>query len=604
MKQASARWLDSWKDRVVHVAGPLFLCLAALGCQAFRTGPTPTAPAPTRPTVRATVTVSLPTPPPGATLTAMVEAYRKTRTPHTAGLPTTSPIPTQAEEPAAPTPTTPVSVPSIRLVPEMTEPGTSVEVHGTGWQPADEISVGIGATIDQAEMTDSLSTANADGTFVTTLTVPAGWTGMDAVVIAQSPDGRRRASVRLYLVSPTETAPPPTPSVTATSPPTATPTPTFKGWRGEYYDNSTLSGDPKRVRDDSVIDFDWGQGAPAADVPADAFSVRWTRQIDFPPGGYEFDVEVDDGVRVFIDDQLVLDEWKVTSTTSYKFQQVLEGSTEIRVEYFDAGGNATIRFQWRYLGRYPNWRAAYYDNPSLLGTPVIVRNDIDVDFEWGGGSPAPQVPPDNFSARWTRIAPFDAGNHRFHAQADDGVRVWVGSRLLIDEWHTSTGEEDYVGDIYLSSGEREIRVEYYEGGGKAEVHVWWENLDAYTSWRGAYYANRSLSGQPAFVRDDADIDFDWGKGGPDEIGPDDFSVRWTDRRGFETATYRFFAKHDDGVRVWADSRLVIDEWYETGPVTNRHDVELSGSSHEIRVEYFEATGEASVHVWWELAPYR
>lgn len=604
MKQASARWLDSGKERIVHVAGPLFLSLVALGCQAFRTGQTPTAPAPTRPVTQTTVTVSLPTPPSGATLTAMVEAYRKTRTPPTAGPPTTSPIPTHAQEAAAPTPTTPVSVPSIRLVPEVTEPGTSVEVHGTGWQPADEISVGIGASIEQAEMTDSRGMAGADGTFATRLAVPAGWAGMDVVVIAQSADGQRRATARLYLLIPTETAPPPTPSVTPTSPPAATPTPEFKGWRGEYYDNSKLSGDPKWVRDDGVIDFDWGQGAPATDVPADAFSVRWTRQIDFPPGGYAFDVEVDDGVRVFIDGQLVLDEWKVTSTTSYEFQQVLDGSTAIQVEYFDAGGNATIRFQWRYLGRYPNWRAAYYDNPSLSGSPVIVRNDLDVDFEWGGGSPAPQIPPDNFSARWTRIASFDAGHHRFHAQADDGVRVWVGSQLLIDQWHTSTGEEDYVADIYLSSGSREIRVEYYEAGGKAEVHVWWENLDAYTSWRGAYYDHRSLSGQPIFTRDDADIDFDWEAGGPDDIGPDDFSVQWTDRRGFETATYRFFARHDDGVRVWVDSRLVIDEWYETGPVTYRRDVEITGSPHELRVEYFGATGEASIRVWWELAPYR
>jgi len=77
MKQESARWLDGWKDRIVYVTGPLFLSLVALGCQAFRTGQTPTVPAPTRPAMQATVTVILPTPPPAATLTAMVEAYRK-----------------------------------------------------------------------------------------------------------------------------------------------------------------------------------------------------------------------------------------------------------------------------------------------------------------------------------------------------------------------------------------------------------------------------------------------------------------------------------------------------------------------------------------------
>lgn len=594
-----------WPARIARCVGPLLL-LSAVGCQALRTGPTPTMPAPTSPIRRPTVTVVLPTPPPGATLTAMVEAYRKTRTPRSqsAEPEVATPLPTVTRQPVTDASPTPISGPSIRVVPEVSEPGSSVQVHGSGWQPAEEITVGFGATIDQAEMTGSRHIAGGDGSFAALVRVPAGWTGMDAIVVAQSMDGRRRAVARLYVVIPTQTPPPPSPSPSATSPSPATATPSFKGWRGEYYGNPELAGNPTRVRDDDAIDFEWGDGAPAAGLPADAFSARWTRMIDFPPGGYQFDVRVDDGVRVFIDDQLVLDEWHITSTTSYEFQQVLQGPTEIRVEYFDAGGNATISLEWHYLGRYPNWRAAYYDNRTLSGPAEIIRNDIDIDFSWGTGSPAPQIPPDNFSARWTRIVSFDAGTHRFHAQADDGVRVWVADHLIIDEWHTSTGETDYVADIYLSSGSREVRVEYYEAGGKAEVHVWWENLDAYVGWRGAYYDNRWLSGRPALVRDDGEIDFDWGEDGPDGVGPDDFSVRWTDRRGFETAAYRFFAEHDDGVRVWVDSRLVLDAWYETGPVTHRREVELTGSSHEVRVEYFEATGRASVRVWWELAPYR
>ncbi len=594
---------------LLAIALPLLLWLS-VGCGKFRAEPTPTMPALTLPVTPATATIVLPTPPPGATLTAMVEAYRRTRTP--AGIRTlvaaTSPAgestPTETPQPALTPSPSPSAGPTIHVVPEVSEPGAFVEVRGAGWQPAEEIEVGIGPTIDQAEMTGSLGIARADGTFSATLFVPASLTSMDAVIIAQSLDGQRRAVARLYLVSPTETVPPPPPSPTRPPKPTATPTPKFKGWRGEYYDNVKFKGSPARIRDDSSIDFDWGQSAPMEGVPADAFSVRWTRQIDFPAGGYRFNVEVDDGVRVFIDDQLVLDAWKITSTASYEFQQVLDGPTEIRVEYFDAGGNATIKFMWQYLGRYPNWRAEYYDNSSLSGKPALVRDDIAVDFNWGADRPAPQVPPDNFSVRWTRTVSFDAGTHRFHAQADDGVRVWVNDELIIDEWHTSTGEMDYVADIYLSSGSREIRIEYYEAGGKAEVHVWWENLDAYVGWRGAYYDNRTLSGAPAFVRDDPDIDFDWGKGSPDDVGPDNFSVRWTDRRGFGSATYRFFAEHDDGVRVWVGDQLVIDEWYETGPVTHRGDVELTAGFHEVRVEYFEATGEASIRVWWELTPYR
>ena len=138
----------------------------------------------------------------------------------------------------------------------------------------------------------------------------------------------------------------------------------------------------------------------------------------------------------------------------------------------------------------------------------------------------------------------------------------------------SLSTSGYSTEMYLNRGNHDIRVEYYEGSGKAEVHVWWENLDAYPDWRGAYYDNRNLAGQPAFVRNDVDIDFDWGDDGPRDIGPDNFSIRWTNHRWnvFENGIYRFSARHDDGVRIWVDNKLVLDQWYETAPVTDYADI--------------------------------
>lgn len=538
----------------------------------------------------------------------MVESYRLTRTPGVIQSPTSTP--TTGDEPA-PTATasataTTVSGPAIYLVPEVIEPGNPVEVRGTNWQPDETVALSIGAEIESAQLTGTNGAVRGDGTFAATVNVPATWSSDNAVIIAESIDAQRRAVARLYLLNPTVTAPPTTiPSLTPTPmpAPSATPTPAFRRWRGAYYDNSSLQDQPLLVRDDNLIDFAWGEGAPADIVPADDFSVRWTRQVDFLAGGYRFEVTADDGVRVFLDDQLVLDEWEITSTTSYEFQRVLDGLTDVRVEYFDAGGNATIRFQWQYLGRYPNWRGAYYDNRTLSGSPVVVRDDIAVDFDWGGDSPAPQVPPDNFSARWTRTATVDAGTHRFHARADDGVRVWVDDRLIIDEWHISTGDTAYSGDVYLSRGDHDVEVEYYEAGGGAKVSVWWENLDAYPDWHAAYFDNRTLTGPPAYVRNDLDIDFNWGTESPDDVGPDDFSIQWTDRRDFfESGVYRFHAQHDDGVRVWVDGQLIIDEWYETGPVTDQADVSLTAGRHDLRVDYFEASGGASIRVWWEMRP--
>ena len=68
---------------------------------------------------------------------------------------------------------------------------------------------------------------------------------------------------------------------------------TFAGWEGRYYDNAEFRGGPALVRDDSAIDFDWGEGAPADWMPADNFSAVWTRQLTFAPGYYRFNVRGD-----------------------------------------------------------------------------------------------------------------------------------------------------------------------------------------------------------------------------------------------------------------------------------------------------------------------
>ena len=59
---------------------------------------------------------------------------------------------------------------------------------------------------------------------------------------------------------------------------------TFQGWEGRYYDNAELRGGPALIRDGAAVNFDWGEGAPADWLPADNFSVVWTRQINFSPG--------------------------------------------------------------------------------------------------------------------------------------------------------------------------------------------------------------------------------------------------------------------------------------------------------------------------------
>ena len=107
----------------------------------------------------------------------------------------------------------------------------------------------------------------------------------------------------------------------------------------EYFDNSSLSGEPVLTRSDAAIDFDWGAGAPSFAVPFDRFSTRWTRTKAYSAGTYRFTVTGDDGIRVLVDGTPVVDGWAYQAPTTYTADVPLpEGEHTVVVEYFEHTG--------------------------------------------------------------------------------------------------------------------------------------------------------------------------------------------------------------------------------------------------------------------------
>jgi len=117
-------------------------------------------------------------------------------------------------------------------------------------------------------------------------------------------------------------------------------------------------------------------------------------------------------------------------------------------------------------------RAEYFANMQLQGTPVLTRVDPVIDFNWGMKSPSPQVPDDHFSARWSGIlTPKTAGRYQLVVRSDDGARVYLDNRLIIDDWREH-GAENHLAAVTLEAGHPyAIRVEYFENTGEAQVHL-------------------------------------------------------------------------------------------------------------------------------------
>lgn len=251
-------------------------------------------------------------------------------------------------------------------------------------------------------------------------------------------------------------------------------------WVGRFWNNKNLSGEPVLTRFENTIDFRWGGGSPDPAVNDDNFSAQWTRRVYFPAGTYRFTATMDDAMRVYIDNSLVMDYWYDSQEHTATVDRFMsEGEHDIKVDYYEAGGVATAIFNWQLIGAgggggggsfYPNWKGEYFTNPTLSGAPALVRDDRYLSHNWGTGSPAPGIPADNFSVRWTRTYSVVPGTYRLTVTSDDGSRVFVNDQLLLDNWRTQATTTATA--VVTSAGNSfNARVEYFDSWGDALIDV-------------------------------------------------------------------------------------------------------------------------------------
>jgi len=173
------------------------------------------------------------------------------------------------------------------------------------------------------------------------------------------------------------------------------------GLTGDYYDNIDFTAFVL-TRVDATVNFNWGTGSPDPSIGVDTFSVRWTGQVEpLYSETYTFYTTSDDGVRLWVDSQLVVDSWIDQSPTEHSGTIALTGGVkyDIQIDFYENGGGAVAELRWssgsqakEIIPQSQLYESAAPQPPGQASSPSPGNGatdvSVDADISWSAGSGA------------------------------------------------------------------------------------------------------------------------------------------------------------------------------------------------------------------------
>ncbi|HLK56366.1 MAG TPA: PA14 domain-containing protein [Chthonomonadaceae bacterium] len=128
---------------------------------------------------------------------------------------------------------------------------------------------------------------------------------------------------------------------------------TGDGLTGNYFNNINLNGNPTTVQVDPTVNFNWNGNSPTTNIPRTRWSARWTGKVQALCGGvYTFQTITDDGVRLWVNGQLIIDNWTDHAPTTDTGTITLAAGQkyDIKLEYYQNGGGSVMQLFWSDMG--------------------------------------------------------------------------------------------------------------------------------------------------------------------------------------------------------------------------------------------------------------
>ncbi|CAH1201555.1 hypothetical protein PAECIP111893_01653 [Paenibacillus plantiphilus] len=353
------------------------------------------------------------------------------------------------------------------------------------------------------------------------------------------------------------------------------------GLYAEYYNNADLT-DLVMTRVDGKIDFDWGWDSPAAGVDPDTFSVRWSGEVlPLYSETYDFTALGNDGVRLWVDGQLIIDDWNDNPYSNVNTGSIsLTGGQkyDIVMEFYDDTDYAITRLYWSSPSQSYGLVAKRQFYPAVPASSLAAPTGLTATA--GVGS---------VSLSWTASVGATAYNVK-RSTTSGGPYVTIASNV--------TGTSRY--DIVPNNMTYYYVVSAVDGPEESANSTQASATVEANGLRGAYFNNMDFT-SPMAERTDANINFNWGTGSPASgVDPDTFSVRWKGLiKPQYTETYTFYTNTDDGVRLYVNNVLVIDNWTDHALTENSGTITLTaGQKYNIKLEYYDNVFDAVVQLSW------
>jgi hypothetical protein len=425
-----------------------------------------------------------------------------------------------------------------------------------------------------------------------------------------------------------------------------------------YFDQGSslpnLAGrNPDNVR---VVDRVWygtTSGAWSGFSRSDQFAVRWTGFLDIKSAGvYNLWIQSDDGSKLYIDNQLVVNNDGLHGMKTMSADKNLAvGEHTLRLEMFEKGGGAGMLFKFKGPDSGNTW--SYGQNFIYYGkgaSSALTSGFMEKVFYFSQGSNLPDLngrkadmvrttqrvwypstgsawpgyrTADNFAVRWTGFLNIKGtGSYTFSVSSDDGAKLYIDDSMLVDNdgLHAMRTKE---AARQLSADEHSLQLDFFEKGGGAGMQFQFKGPDTNNAWSyGAshinyvkkkglsskvkygwkeelYYVSPSCSmpnldgRRPDSVMDRPGYIWFGGNGAkwPGNTRAHNFAARWTGILDVKKAgTYTFLLNSDDGSKMYVDGQELVNNDGCHGPRAKQAGKSLSVGAHPLKLDYFQKGG--------------